>query len=267
MLFLKVATPPTPLFNTFFYTPKTKTEEKRTLCPLCSTILHIYISSIFINSMSMVLPPMKILFILGICLQGWAILAHSSYSCNVTSENELQIAVDNLNCPTIQIEGKIMVTTTVSITRPVSMRGVTTDAAIIQSHTLRDAIVIRDVTDGVLVEDILINASTAQAALVVANASNVAIRRIVAIGSESVFAIFFAGRDVTAGQASLDNFASRTEMDTNNSMTDSVVSSPWTGDSLSFSLQYLGTLTNNTVINGRRILFLHKKNLFLIGFL
>ncbi|CAM9112794.1 unnamed protein product, partial [Ectocarpus fasciculatus] len=100
----------------------------------------------------------------------------------------------------------------------------------------------------------------AQAALVVANASNVAVTRTQIFGSSAIFAVFFAGHDVTAGQASLDNFASRIEMDTNNSIADSVVSSPWTGDSLSFSLQYLGTVRNNTVIDGGKIAYYMNAN-------
>lgn len=170
--------------------------------------------------------------------------------CTVESEAALLRAVADAGCREIQVHGEVLVTETVSITRSVNLRGGTDDASIVQAHSGRDGVVVRDVVTGVSISDLTIDASSAQAALVVANANNVNVRRVSIIGSPSIFAVFFAGRDVAAGQATLDNFASRLEMDTNNSITDSFVSSTWVGDSLSFSLQYLGTVRNNTVVNG-----------------
>lgn len=170
--------------------------------------------------------------------------------CPVSDEGELLSAVVDRNCRDIYVYSEISVSNTVTVSRSLTLRGISETAAIVQAHSGRDALVIRDVITGVTISDLIIDSRGAQAALVVANASNVAVTRTRIFGPSAIFAVFFAGRDVAAGQASLDNFASRINMDTNNSITDSVVSSPWTGDSLSFSLQYLGTVRNNTVIDG-----------------
>lgn len=170
--------------------------------------------------------------------------------CPAHNEAELLSAVADRNCLNIYVYDEISVSNTVTVSRSLTLHGDSASASIVQTHPGRDALVIRDVTTGVTISDLIVDARGAQAALVVANASNVAVTRTQIFGSSAIFAVFFAGHDVTAGQASLDNFASRIEMDTNNSIVDSVVSSPWTGDSLSFSLQYLGTVRNNTVIDG-----------------
>jgi hypothetical protein len=193
-----------------------------------------------------------IFFLSCIIADVWMVqsLSCGASCCQVASEEDLLDAVSDEACVDIHVGGEIYVTSTVTIRRSLYMRGVTADAAIVQTHPGRDGVVIRDVTTGVSITELTINASNAQAALVVANANNVRVTAITVYGSASIFAVFFAGRDVAAGQASLDNFASRVDMDTNNSIADSIVSSPWTGDSLSFSLQYLGSVRNNTVIDG-----------------
>ena len=88
-----------------------------------------------------------------------------------------------------------------------------------------------------------------------ANASYVSITNVTIFGSDNIFAVFFAGADVAAGQPTLDNFAYRNNMDSYNSFTNSVVESAWSGDSLSFSLQHKGILRNNTVTKGGKIAF------------
>lgn len=171
--------------------------------------------------------------------------------CEVSTENELLDAVADNSCYNVNVHGNIGIESTVLISRALYLKGATPDAAISQSNSVVDCIVIRDVAAGVTVSDLAVDARAGQVALVVANASNVAVTRTNIYGSASAFAVFFAGRKVGAGQASLVNFASRTEMDTNNSISDSIISSPWAGGSLSFFLQYLGAVTNNTVINGK----------------
>jgi hypothetical protein len=180
--------------------------------------------------------------------------------CNVNSETALVIAVANVSCSTIAVEGIISISDNILISRPLMIFGTEEASAIVQSNTNKNGIYIRDVTAGVYVHDLKVDASSAQAAIVVANASNVHITRVYILGSAHIFAIFYAGHDVPAGIPTLRNFDTRLNMDRNNSFTHSIVDSPWSGDSLSFSLQYLGTLHNNTVINGGKIAFYMNAN-------
>lgn len=173
----------------------------------------------------------------------------------VDDESALYSALRNRSCAIVCVAGQINVTENVLITRPLTLRGDSADASLIQMNPNKNNIYIRDVTDGVHVYNLRISATHAQAAVVVANASNVLIDSVEVEGSSSIFAVFFAGRDIAAGLPTLENFESRVDMDTNNTFSNSLVHSPWDGDSLSFSLQYRGHLRNNTVVDGGKIAF------------
>ena len=71
----------------------------------------------------------------------------------------------------------------VLIKRPMSLRGISSDAAIIQTNPHKNGLYIRDVKSGVSISNLCINGSVAQVALVVANASNIAISSVSVIGS------------------------------------------------------------------------------------
>ena len=188
-----------------------------------------------------------------------------SDGCAVVSGIELTAALTNVSCASVEVHGIISVTDSVMVQRSVRLIGVTTDAAIIQSNSNKNCLYIRDVTTGVFVTGLRLDASNAQAALVVANASNVYVSSVHIDGPPHIFAVFYAGADVAAHEATLSNYASRTGMDTNNTLVNSTVNSTWSGDSLSFSLQYLGSLNYNRVINGGKIAYYMNANSTCIG--
>jgi hypothetical protein len=148
-------------------------------------------------------------------------------SCIARSEATLLSAIANIACPIIEVEGIISINDNIFIKRALTLKGAWHNSSIIQANVNKNALYIRDVTDGVFVYDLTVDASSAQAAIVVANASNVHITRVYVLGSASIFAIFYAGHDIPAGIPTLDNFLSRYQMDKNNTFSNSIVDSPW----------------------------------------
>ena len=185
----------------------------------------------------------------------WQNSLAESLRCVVHDESTLYSALDNISCAEISIVTMINVTENVLVTRPLTLFGDAIDAALVQINPNKNNLYIRDVIGGVHVFNLRISAIHAQAAVVVANASNVLIDSVEVEGSSSIFAVFIAGRDIPAGIPTLENYESRIEMDTNNTFCNSLVHSSWEGDSLSFSLQYRGHLRNNTVVDGGKIAF------------
>jgi hypothetical protein len=203
---------------------------------------------------------LKLLFLLWTVSLFQQTASEETDYCLVGNANDLFIALGNHSCTTVAIDGAITVDQNIMVTRSMTLVGASPDAALIQGNPGKNGLYIRDVTSGITVRNLIIDGEGAQAALVVANVSNVSIRHCTVIGSPNIFAVFYAGHDVAAGSPTLNNYLSRVEMDSFNEFSDNIVRSTWSGDSLSFSLQYLGRLENNTVLDGGKIAFYMNAN-------
>jgi len=198
------------------------------------------------------------IFIFAVAIQQ-ALCVDGNY-CLVSTADSLFSALSNMSCGVVAVDGEITVDQNIMVTRSMSLIGVTPDAALIQGNPGKNGLYIRDVTTGITVRNLIIDGEGAQAALVVANVSNVSIRHCTVIGSPNIFAVFIAGHDVAAGSPTLNNYLARDKMDSFNEFSDNIVKSTWSGDSLSFSLQYLGRLENNTVLDGGKIAYYMNAN-------
>ena len=78
-------------------------------------------------------------------------------------------------------------------------------------------------------------------------------------GNKKTFSVFYAGPKIlTEGQSTLDGYTNNV-LDKNNIFRHNVVYSQWSGDSVSFSLQFNGLFTNNIIRGGKLAVYMCKK--------
>lgn len=92
----------------------------------------------------------------------------------------------------------------------------------------------------------------------VVNSNEVSISNCIIHGSSHMFAVFFAGPRLDAGQATIDGF-NDDNLDKDNVISSCTIYSDFEGDVLSFSLQQNGAVINN-VVNGGVISFFMNKD-------
>ena len=113
--------------------------------------------------------------------------------------------------------------------------------------------------DGVTVSDITVKQtpSCPWTAIVSGGRSNVTVKDTIVYGSDTMFAIFFAGPEHAMGQEPIDLVESN-QLDENNRVLDNEIYSNATGDVLSFSLQKNGVVSGNTLHGGLIAVFLDR---------
>ncbi|MDQ1236289.1 competence protein ComGC [Paenibacillus sp. SORGH_AS306] len=129
------------------------------------------------------------------------------------------------------------------------IRGQSRDGVVLrQTQAPNDLVVIR--ADRVHISNLTLDTYTynAGATLVVADANQVIVQDSLFKGSERIFAVYFAGPSVAAGQDTLAAVESGT-LDDGNQFLRNEVYSHYAGDGLSFSLQKNGLVQHNTLHN------------------
>lgn len=130
-----------------------------------------------------------------------------------------------------------------------TIRGQSRDGVIIrQTQAPNDLLVIR--ADRVHISNVTLDTYTynAGATLVVADANQVIVQDSLFKGSERIFAVYFAGPSVAAGDATLAAVESGA-LDDHNQFVHNEVYSHYAGDGLSFSLQKNGLVQHNMLHN------------------
>lgn len=94
-------------------------------------------------------------------------------------------------------------------------------------------------------------------ALSVANVNNCNINNCYIYGNQSTYTVFFAGPNVSTGSETLNAYYSD-QMDCNNSFTDNVVYSKWSGDAVVFALQTNGQFRRNIIRGGKLAIYMCK---------
>lgn len=94
-------------------------------------------------------------------------------------------------------------------------------------------------------------------ALTVANASNTNIHDCYFYGNSSSFSIYYAGKSVPQGAATLLTYYND-NLDSGNVFSGNVVYSLWTGDSIAFCLQQYGKFSSNIIRGGKLSIYLCK---------
>ena len=113
--------------------------------------------------------------------------------------------------------------------------------------------------DGVTVSSITVRQTLTcpWTAIVSGGRSNITLKDSIVYGSDSMFAIFFAGPEHAAGQEPLD-LVENNQLDENNRVLNNEIYSNATGDVLSFSLQKNGLVSGNTLHGGLIAVFLDR---------
>lgn len=94
-------------------------------------------------------------------------------------------------------------------------------------------------------------------ALTVANCNNIIVKNCVIYGNSTNFTVFFAGPEVSAGSATLNAYDSD-NLCMNNVFEKNIIYTKWSGDCVSFSLQYAGSLCNNIIRGGKIAIYMCK---------
>jgi len=96
-------------------------------------------------------------------------------------------------------------------------------------------------------------------ALTVADASNTSIQNCYFYGNKTTFSVYYAGpRTLTQGQSTINGY-NNNKLDMNNTFTDNVIYSEWSGDCVSFSLQIKGLVNRNIIRGGKLAIYMCKK--------
>ena len=139
----------------------------------------------------------------------------------------------------------------------VVIRGESRDQVILRQTAASDLLAVRK-ANYVTVQSLTLDAQTppagatvspARAAFVAGDTNYVTLEGCRILGSNNIFAVYFAGKTFPPGQATLDAVA-RNDLDQFNVVRDNEVYSTWIGDVLSFSLQTGGQVVNNLVTGG-----------------
>lgn len=179
--------------------------------------------------------------------KGWAVVDASGASAYATIESALAAGE-----PRIFVKnGTYPVSRMLVLDRPhLQLRGESAEGVrVVMTDRSQDLLVIR--ADHVKVSKLTLDCRTyqARAAVVEANANHVTLEHCTILGSSDCFAVFFAGRNVAAGQDTLDA-VERNDLDFNNTVQDNEVYSDADWDVLVFALQARGKVVNNTVHGG-----------------
>ncbi|MEN8907140.1 MAG: post-COAP-1 domain-containing protein [Clostridiales bacterium] len=134
---------------------------------------------------------------------------------------------------------------------------------IIQTSEADDGLVVR--ADDVIVTNLTLDTREfhAKSAFTQASSNNVILYDCIINGADDCFAVFFAGRDFTAGAETLEALENG-NLDTNNMVLKNTVNSTFWGDGLSFSLQKDGICQNN-IVNGTKIAFYMCRDSFVVN--
>ncbi|GFH61516.1 hypothetical protein CTEN210_17992 [Chaetoceros tenuissimus] len=195
----------------------------------------------------------------------------NSNSCNVTvSGLSLADAITDNTCNEIYIEnGTYLIENTIDIKRPVHISGESKENTILQKIGGGSLLlVIR--THDVIVEKLTLDAYTNDSddnpiyeAFGVFGSNNCTLHDCIVFGSNHMFAVFFAGPYVDAGQPTIDAFEAG-QLDSGNVMEGNYVREYSKLDIVSFSLQKNGAVRNN-VVEGGVISFFMNRNSECIG--
>lgn len=90
--------------------------------------------------------------------------------------------------------------------------------------------------------------------LTVSNASRTSVTGCRFFGSQNNFTIYYAGKRYLDGNELLNGYLSK-NMDSSNIFDNNIVYTQWSGDAVSFSLQYNGTVRNNVVRGGKLAIY------------
>jgi Right handed beta helix region len=176
-----------------------------------------------------------------------------------SSNKDLLASLNDLTCSHIWIEkGLYNITQTVMIERPVRITGESKDETVLTFRGAGSFILVIN-TVNVTVERLTIDASSHEAweAFGAFNSSLIKLSDTIILGSSNMFAVFFAGPYVAAGQPTIDAFEA-SDLDSDNIVENNAIYQESTLDVLSFSLQKNGRVTGNTVVGGVISFFMNK---------
>lgn len=145
------------------------------------------------------------------------------------------------------------------ITTPgTTLRGVDRSTSrIIATRNDQDLVISR--ADGTTVDNLTLDTELyGAAAFVQAGSHNTTLSNCTILGNDRIFTVFFAGPVVTAGEATLDAWATDT-LSTGNAMVGNDIRSAFVGDSVVFALQADGVVEHNTVRNGMLALYMTRR--------
>jgi parallel beta-helix repeat protein len=94
-------------------------------------------------------------------------------------------------------------------------------------------------------------------ALVMANVNNSSVSNCYFYGNTTTFTIFYAGPDMNAGEDTINGYK-QGNLDSNNRFYRNVIHAPWSGDTVSFSLQKNGFFSRNIIRGGKLAVYMCK---------
>jgi hypothetical protein len=182
-------------------------------------------------------------------------------SVTIISENNIDdIFLANPNVINFYFQpGNYYITTTLIINKDnvtlQSLSNKAQDVNIFQTKNT-DCLLIKNVNNVLITNLSFHNEFDDHTTLTVAGCNYTTVKRCIFRGCSNKFCIFYAGpSELIEGQNTLDAFYNE-NLDSNNTFTDNIIYSKWSGDSVSYSLQKNGTFNKNIVRGGKIAIYM-----------